>query len=163
MTYIPLKKGKPPLVISSILFLCTIISLVFFALDIGERMILYLMILIFAGEALSISLRYILSGFVYTLDESTGFTVTRTQGTKRITVCNLPLSSDTAVAVIPKIPLKEIKNKYGKIIRRFNYCANMFPDESYLYIYEVSGGINVIEIEANTDFYQMFKLMIGQQ
>lgn len=167
MTYIPLKKDKSPLVISLILFLCAAVCLTFFAINIGNRVILQLIMAVTAMASVVITTRYTLSGFVYILnnsvdlDKSPGFKVIRTQGMKKINVCNLSL--DTAVAIIPKIPLKEIKNKYGKILRRFNYCVNMFPDESYIYIYEVNGGINIIEIELNTDFYQMFKFMIGQQ
>lgn len=167
MTYTPLKKNKPSIVISLILFICAGVCLIFDGLGIGYSLILQLITVITAVAAIFITARYTLSNFTYKLtrfddiERSPSFAVIKSQGTKNKQVCNLSLL--TAIAVVPKAPLKEIEYKYGKITRRFNYCVNMFPEKSYYYIFEFNGSISTIEFESNSDFLATFKFIIGQQ
>jgi hypothetical protein len=71
-------------------------------------------------------------------------------------VCNVSFS--TPAKVIKKAPMKEIKKKYGKISRKFNYCVNMFPDTPYYYIFEIEDTLNIIEFEASDEFLSIIKM-----
>lgn len=167
MTYTPLKKDKSSIVISLILFLCAAVSVIFDALGVGYSLILQLITVVTAVSAIFITARYTLTGFTYKLtsdddlDRLPGFIVVKTQGNQKKTVVNL--SIENAIAIVPKSPIKNIVKRYGKLIRRLNYCVNMFPDASYFYIFEYNGGINIIEFESSPEFLETFKFMIGQR
>jgi|GEM_PF-2947262 len=169
MSYTPLKNNRPPIVISVLLFLCAASSVIFFALNIGIVLILQLIIVITVTAAGFITARYGMSGYTYilerdlSLDRIQRLKVIKTFGMRRTTVCSIPLT--TAVAVIPKVPMSEIRAKYGRINRRFNYNTNMFPEKSYYYIFDYNGDgkIDIIEFEANAEFYDTLKLMAGVQ
>ena len=157
MSYTPLKNGRPQIVISSLLFSCAAVAVIFYALEIGHEFVLQIIAVLTAAAAISVTARYGLMTFTYTLDKD-GFKVIRTHMITRHskTVCSI--SYESAVAVIPKAPMKEIRGKYGKIIKRHNYCVNMFPETAYYYIFDFGDNLHIIEFEANSAFYDMVKL-----
>jgi len=157
VSYTPLKNNKPPIVISLLLFLCAAAAIIFYALRIGHDFILQIIAVITSAAAISVTARYGLTTFTYTLDKD-GFRVIRTHmitGNSK-TVCSI--SFEAAVSVIPKAPMKEIRNKYGKIMKRYNYRVNMFPETQYYYIFDFGGSLHIIEFEANSAFLDMVKL-----
>ena len=163
MSFTPLKNNRPPIVISILLFLCAASSVIFSVLNIGITLILQVITVITGCLAGFITARYGLSSYTYIIEGNQRLKIIKTLGIRRQTICDIPLT--TAIAVIPKAPMSEIHAKYGRINRKFNYNANMFPESSYYYIFDYlgDGKTDIIEFESNKDFYNLLKLMTEEK
>ena len=160
IVYTPGRRNKAAFIISLILFICTAAALCFGALGIGHRLVLQLVGTITLTSGVFITGRYSLCDFKYVLSPSelmplaVDFSIVKKHLGKSKTVCNLSL--ETGIAVIPKLKVSELEKTYGTITRRFNYCVNIFPINSYYYIFKFNGGMHVIEFEPDEDFINAF-------
>ena len=83
-------------------------------------------------------------------------TIITTQGKKRFSVLTLNLKNMTAV--IPYTKSKNLKEEYGHLSSRMNFCADMFPAESYILLFETNGELSSVRIQCGEDFASELKL-----
>jgi len=155
IVYTPKRRNKAAVIISLLLFICTAAALCFGVLGIGNRLVLQIIGTISLTAGIFITGRYSLCEFKYVLNPTnTEFSIIKKQGGKSKTMCNISL--ETGIAIVPKLKVSELEKIYGTIKRRFNYCVNIFPIDSYYYVFKFNDGTHVIEFEPDEDFVNAF-------
>lgn len=156
MTYVcPRTRGTAKVVCVLLLILATVTG-VFSSIGIGWRGIWQLIMFGAIVGVVYVSQRYLLTGYEYILDpheeifSHNRITVVRTQGKKRIQVVTLSLKNLTAV--IPYMKYSELKEKYGRPSARMSLCADMFPRESYILLFEANGELSAVRIQCDGEF-----------
>lgn len=165
MTYVCLRRRGTAKVLCVLLFILALLGGIFSSLAIGWRGIWQILMLASLVAIIQISQRYLLSGYEYILDPAeeilkrNRMTVIRTQGKKRFSVLTLNLKNMTAV--IPYTKHQKLKEEYGQFSSRMNFCADMFPPESYLLIFEINGETSAVRIQCGEDFASELTLRAG--
>ncbi len=165
MTYICLRRRGTAKVVCVLFFLLALLCGIFSSLEIGWRGIWQILMLASLVAVIQISQRYLLSGYEYILDPAdeilkrNRMTIIRTQGKKRFSVLTLNLKNMTAV--IPYTKSKNLKEEYGHLSSRMNFCADMFPAESYILLFETNGELSSVRIQCGEDFASELKLRAG--
>lgn len=156
MTYVcPRTKGTAKVICVILLILATITG-VFSSLGIGWRSIWQLIMFGSIVGVVYISQRYLLTGYEYILSSHgdiltrNRITVVRTQGKKRYQVVTLNLKNLTEV--IPYIKYRDLREKYGTPSVRMSLCADMFPRESYILMFETNGELSSLRIQCDSTF-----------
>ncbi len=165
MTYICTRRKSTAKTICILLFISAAIFAVFSALKIGYRGIWEMLLAASGIGIIQISQKYLLAGYEYILDPEESLygrnrmTVIKVQGKKRISLIQLNLKNLTEV--IPYSKLSVIKDKYGSISEKMSFCADMFPKETYLMLFEINGDLSVVRIQCEKTFADILNQRAG--
>ncbi len=115
-------------------------------------------VIAFAAFLLSVQLtsRYLLTTYEYYLTpdaelaERNDFTVVRAQGKTRVPVAFLPISDLIGVEFCPE--KKELKEKYGQISKKVNFCPTLFPSAYFVFLFRFEEQIIAISLECADAF-----------
>lgn len=165
MKYVSVRKNKASAFLSATFI---VLALSFFALsriDLWDKSIFELLMLIFLLAAIQISQRYLFSGYEYILDREdeltvyNRLTVIRTVGKRRTALFTVPLSSLSHI--IPYKKMRKVKKEYGKIGTKLSFCPDIFPKESYLLVFEDGDQLTLVRIECNSAFADEIEKRLG--
>ena len=165
MTYVCLRQRATAKVCCLLLFAAALLTGIFSSLELGPKGIWQILMVASLVAIIQISQRYLLSGYEYILDPMeeillhNRITVIRTQGKRRTSIFTVPLKNLTAV--ISYVKYKKLKEEYGEISERMNFCADMFPSESYLLLFEVNDKISAVRLQCGADFAEELKKRAG--
>lgn len=117
--------------------------------------------IVFATVAIQITTRYILSNYIFILDDI-NFIIVRTFSKKSKQICNIKLN--TAIEISKKISFKESEKKFGKLALYRTYCQNLWNgnDNEYTCIFEFDERIFAIKFDADDNFVNEMKLRIEE-
>ena len=166
--YAPKKEIKNAAVFSGICLFsaATLMIIPVFILDF--RIIYQLSAVIFATAGVQITSRFIISSYIYILDE-TNFIIVKISGRKPTQVCNVSLEtaigisknlrhlkhsgkSDKSDNLEKKSKLPESEYQSGETKIKMNFCQNMFPDKTYTYDFEFNQKKSAVIFEADENF-----------
>lgn len=165
MTYICTCRKSTAKTICTLLFISATVFAVFSALKIGYRGIWEMLLAASGIGIIQISQKYLLAGYEYILDPEESLsvrnrmTVIKVQGKKRISLIQLNLKNLTEV--IPYTKLSVIKENYGNISEKMSFCADMFPKNTYLMLFEVNGKLSVVRIQCEKEFADILNQIAG--
>lgn len=114
---------------------------------------------VFATIAIQITTRYILSNYIFILDDI-NFIIVRTFSKKSKQICNIKLN--TAIEISKKTSFKEAEKKFGKLALSRIYCQNLWNSDEYTYIFEFDEKISAIKFDADDNFVNEMKLRIEE-
>lgn len=103
---------------------------------------------------IQIATRFIMSEYEYALDKD-NFIVFKTTGKKKTEICNVTLKA--AYALYKNTPQKTIESNHGKINMRLNFCQNMRPDNSCVFVFDFNGKKASVSFEYNEAFFAEFQ------
>jgi hypothetical protein len=162
--YTPPRTNKTGLIIPLFLFAAAAICLLFSAIGLGNRLSLQLIAVICLTAGIQITTRYRLCSFTYIISERTktddmdpdtigssngqdigtiSLSVIRTQGKYSRTVAVLPLSGIVDVLNTRA----ETKKKHTGIKHYYNFCANMYPQTSWIVVFIQDDKKTAINLE----------------
>lgn len=156
MKYVSVKKNNIAL---SLCFTTSLIAAVFLGLSLSGlfiKSIWQLGFLVFTVTAIQIAQRYLMVSYEYILDsyEDIGsfnrLTVIRSTSRNRSSVYTVPLSSLTTV--IPYKKMRKVEREYGRIGKKFNFCSDIKPKESYLLVFEQEDSLTLIRLQCDMAF-----------
>lgn len=161
MIYTAIRQRKTATVAAAILLIAALLCGSFGALGWGWRSLWQLMMLICLVAVIQIGQRYLLSGYDYILDADEDvlrynrLTIVRTVGKRRTSVYTVPLRS--LVAVIPYRKTKKVVAEYGVLSSRLSFCADMFPKESQLLLFETNGELTLLRLQCDEAFAEALR------
>lgn len=156
MTYICPRTRGTAKVVCLLLFVLATVAGAFSSLGIGWRGIWQLIMFGAIVAVVYVSQRFLLTGYEYILDphdeifSHNRITVIRTQGKKRIQVVTLSLKNLTGV--IPYMKYRDLCKKYGRPSVRMSLCADMFPKDSFILLFETNGELSAVRLQCCKDF-----------
>lgn len=102
--------------------------------------------------ALFITIRFVISGYVYEIT-SDSLVVTKITGQRKTTVASLSLSEGVGVAAKPKTAEERavFLAHFGKTDARMNFCRNLFA-KSYVFVSYFNGKKYEILFETDEEF-----------
>ena len=156
MTYVCPRTRGTAKVVCVLLFILAAVTGVFSSLGIGWKGLWQLIMFGAIVGVVYVSQRYLLTGYEYILAPHeeifirNRITVVRTQGKKRIPVVTLSLKNLTGV--IPYMKYRDLREKYGSPSVRMSLCADMFPRESYILLFETNGELSAVRIQCDKNF-----------
>ncbi|MBE6687290.1 MAG: hypothetical protein E7591_08730 [Ruminococcaceae bacterium] len=104
--------------------------------------------------AIQIITRYSLTRFIYEVrDDERLFKTFKVTG-KKSTLTGA-IEFDDIIAIEKKDKNVNLKEKYGKSFRSFNFCNNIFPKDAYYLILNVNGEDITVLIEADQAFLEI--------
>jgi len=157
--YIPKKEIRSAAVFSGICFFAAAALLISSVFISHYKIIYELSAIIFATIGVQITARFILSGYVYIL-ENTNFIIVKIAGKKSDTMCNISL--DDSVSISGKHQkFSDIKSKFGKIAVRKNFCQNMFAADSYICVFEYGRDRGAVVFEADENFIKEMQMRLN--
>lgn len=165
MKYTAVRQRKTASVLAGLLLVTALLCGSFGALGFGLRAVWQLLMMLCLVAVIQIGQRYLLSGYDYILDADEDLlhhnrlTIVRTVGKRRYSVFTLPLRSLTKV--IPYCKTKALTAEYGRPTTRMSFCADMFPRESYLLLFEVNDTLSVIRIQCDSAFAEVLRSRAG--
>ena len=129
--YIPQKTNKTAVYSSGALFLISVILMAFTStFDFPYKWTLQLLAVICLGICILLLTRHVLKGFIYRVFENDSgtldFSVTESQGKRRITVCVIGLSNIEEAFLLTPENKEELKSK-AKGRKQFDYCPDISP------------------------------------
>ena len=161
--FIPKKEIKNAAVLTGVFILATAALWIIqvFINNPNLKMIYQLSGVVTATIAAQITTRFIISGYIYILNE-TDFIIFKASSKKSVQVCNISL--ETAIDVIDisgkNKKFADIKKQFGKIDIRLNFCQNLFPGKSYSYIFDYGDKKALIKFEGDEYFIAEMKRRI---
>lgn len=165
MTYSCPRRRITAQVLCLLLFALALMLGIFSALGLGPAWIFQLLMMVSLVGVIQISQRYLLSAYEYILDpleeilQYNRITVIRVQGKRRTSVYTVPLSR--LEEVLPYRKYKKLREEYGEISMRMNFCADMFPRESYWLIFGDEGEKSAVRIQCGKDFTEELRKRAG--
>ncbi|MCL2774167.1 MAG: hypothetical protein FWD71_12555 [Oscillospiraceae bacterium] len=157
--YIPKKEIKNASIFSGICFFAAAALLISSVFISNFRIVYELSAVIFATIGVQVTARFILSGYVYILDQ-TNFIILKITGKKSVQMCNISLENSVAVSQRHQ-KFSEVKVKFGKIPVRKNFCQNMFSAASYVYVFEFDEKKSAVIFEADENFIKEMRTRIN--
>lgn len=111
--------------------------------------------------ALFISVRYVISNYVYEIT-SDSFAVTKITGRRKTVVASLSLSEAIGISKRPKTKDEraDFHSRFGKTDARMNFCRNLFAD-SYVLVSNFNGKKYEILLEVNAQFAHMIESAVS--
>lgn len=103
------------------------------------------MIAMLVADILIVS-RYILNDYVYAINEQGYFTVVRVYGKNRRFLADVRISSADQI-----VSSKKDLSKYGRIDQKENFCASLYPDSTYYYLFKSGGKQCAMVLECGED------------
>ena len=156
--YIPKKEIKNAAVFSGIFIFATA-ALWIISVFVSNFKAIYLFSgVITATAAIQITMRFIMSGYIYILDKM-DFIVFRANGKKSVQVCKISLENSIAVADKNK-KMSDIEKQFGKMAVKINLCQNLFSHKAYSYIFNFDGKKSLIKFEGDEKFIAEMKRRI---
>lgn len=134
-------------------------------LDVWYRSVFELFAMAFIVAAIQIAQRNILSSYEYILDPDADLlkynrlTVIRTVGNRRGSVYTVPLSSLSRV--VPYKRMRKIEKEIGKQAKKHSFCADIFPKESVVLIFEYEGEAVLIRLQCGEEFKRELEKRAG--
>jgi hypothetical protein len=157
--YIPPKIIKPAAILSGVCISAAAALLLLSAYVESFKGLYQLSCVIFAVVAIQLTTRYILSGYIFILDDI-NFIVVRAYGKKSAQVCNINLQ--TAEGISDKKSFADVEKELGKTTIVRNFCQNMFADEKYTCVFDFNGKKSAVIFDADIYFINEMKLRIEE-
>ncbi len=133
--------------------------------DIWYKSIFELLAMAFTVTAIQIAQRNILSQYEYILDcdadllKYNRLTVIRIVGKRRTSIYTIPLSS--LKSVVPYKRMGKIEKEMGKKAKKHSFCADIFPKESVVLIFEYDGEAVLIRLQCGEEFKKELEKRAG--
>ncbi len=165
MKYVSVRKNKAAAFLIATFIVLALSSFALSRIDLWDKHIFELLMLIFLLAAIQISQKHLFSGYEYILDREdeltfyNRITVVRTVGKRRASVFTLPLSSVSNI--IPYKKTRKVRKEYGKIGIKMSFCPDLFPKESYLIVFENNDKLTLVRIECDRAFADEIEKRLG--
>ena len=165
MRYHSVRKKATATVGAIILLLLIIVCGGASALGWGKAEFWQMMMLAFAWMFILVVQRYLSASYEYILDpledilSYNRLTVIRIMGKRRRSVLVQPLGE--LVRVIPYCKTKALVTEYGRPIKRLNLCPDVFPEESYLLLFEINGELMTVRLQCDAPFAKALRERAG--
>ena len=139
------------------------ISIAFFSANLEHRLVFQLLVYLFGGGVIWVSVRYFFSAFIYEITCLEGewlLLVAAKQGKRYTTLCRMPLSQ--MVGLTPLTSPDKIEKPKGKVSQVHRFRQNMFPEAICLCRFDDGETTTEIELEPNEEFWQALSYFLKQ-
>ena len=103
---------------------------------------------------IQLTTRYIISSFIYVIDDSCLYFYRTSAGKNRELMC---VYLDDIFDLVSEPSYKEIEKKYGKIDARYNYCCNIMPKKQYALLFREKNKKTLILFELDAEFAERLR------
>lgn len=148
-------QNKKGVALFTFLLLGLAISIALFSANLEHRLVFQLLVYLFGGGVIWVTVRYFFSAFIYEITCLEGewlFIVAAKQGKRYTTLCRMPLHQLTKLTPLTPPAKQEKIKKKCKAFYRFR--QNMFPEAICFCLFDDGESTTALELEVDGHFWQ---------
>ncbi len=157
LSYKPDKIKKNAWIVFGIISAIAIIIYVFVLFNIGIKYLNELLLALTLMADVLFLIRYLLYDYVYTINESGYFTVTRVYGKNNHLLADIRISRGDVILPYEK---GADLSRYGSVMKKENFCSSAFPKSRYIYIFKSGDHKDAFILECGEDTAKKIALAI---